>query len=184
MKTGKLPYEEAAERKNNLSGWVCKTCRQYWANDERAARWCCASDTECGEEGCKERTDKSYTRCTTCRGKQDVARWEALKEVEWDEETPLVLDDDDTYFFHPEDLERYLEDHELKIEDLRLVLCVPEHKPNFDMTDLMADYLPEDQDCDDPTEINKVVNDWIEEHAPEMWVPGKTRPTLGSVRPS
>ncbi len=183
MKPGKLPFEEAAELRDNLSGWVCKTCRRYWANDEHAARWCCASDVECGKEGCKERTDRGYTRCKTCRDKQDVAKWEALPEVEWDGETPLVEHDNDNFFFNEDDLERHLEDHDLKIEDLRLVVCVHGRKPSFDMDDHLSDYLPEDHDCDDPTRINKVVNGWIEKHVPQMWVPGKTRPTLESVKP-
>ena len=183
MNTGTLPYEQAAEIRTNLSGWVCKTCKRYWADDEHMARWCCASDLECGEKGCKNRIDKGYTMCTSCSGKKTVARWEALEAVEWDGKTPLVVHDDDTYFFEVEDLDRYLEDNEIKIEDVRLMICVPLGKPYFDMVDHLEDYLPEDMDCEDPKDINKTVNDWVKEHADPVWTSGNTRPTLESVKP-
>ena len=182
MITGKLPYEEAAERKENLSGWVCKTCGQYWGDEERAARWCHALDKECDEEGCKERTDKSRVMCEPCWEKKCVARWKALPEVKWDG-GPLNFHDDDTFFFDADELDLYLEEHGVRIEDLRLVVCVPEHKPHFDVRDHLEDYLPEGYDCDDPAAINEVVNDWIEQNTPQMWVPGKTRPSLGSLKP-
>lgn len=178
-----FPFEEAARLIFRKEGWACRTCGYYWGDDERAARWCHALDKECDAEGCKERTEKSYIKCKTCRDKQDVANWKALPEVEWDGETPLTEHDNDTFFSDEEELERYLEELDLKIEDLRLVICVPQHKPNFDMEDHVSDYLPEGYDCDDTTRINKVVNGWIKKHVPKMWVPGKTRPTLQSLKP-
>lgn len=184
MKTKTLPFEQAAERRTNIEGWVCKTCRRFWGNDERMARWCCAADLQCSTEGCKARVRKGgWTVCAPCRDRKAEERWLKLPEVPWDGNTPLCLADDDRYFFDLDDLDGFIEDHEgMKLEDLRLVICVPEKKPRFEVYDLLQDYLAEDMEADDSTEIEKLVKDWIEEHVPEVWMPGEARPTLGSLR--
>lgn len=55
----KLRYEEAAELRTNLEGWVCRTCGQNWSKDEHTARLCCAKDIECAGEGCAAREPES-----------------------------------------------------------------------------------------------------------------------------
>jgi hypothetical protein len=183
METKTMPFEQAAELLTGLSGWVCKTCRRYWADAERMARWCCATDLKCATDGCEHRVAKhSYVICDACRGKKELERWLKLPEVPWDGETPLCLDDDDTYFFSPEDLDEYLADHSLKADDLRLVICELESKPSFDMHDHLQDYLPEGLDADDDRKINAVVNRWIDKHVPDVWVPSKARPTAESLK--
>lgn len=177
-----LPFEEAAEHRTGISGWVCKTCRSFYGEDERAAKWCCAASIACSDCGGRN-NEKSYIYCEACREKRRIKAWEGLPTAEWDGETPLVLDDDDKYFFDPDAIVDYLEEHNLKIEDLQLVICVPEDKPRFDMYDVTSDYFAGDMDNDlDYSEINKKVNGWIEENLPAVWVPGKTRPTLESLR--
>jgi hypothetical protein len=179
----KPAYEEAAEVVTGLSGWVCKVCRSYWAENEHMARYCCAGTLPCKTEGCQARVEKhSYMYCQSCMGTRDLNRWLALPEVAWDGVTPLVMDDDDRYFFSEEDLNEYIADNELKLEDLRLVICVEEGKPLFEMQSLLEDYLPEGLDSGDPKKIDGVVNRWIEKNVPTVWVPGKTRPTHDSVK--
>lgn len=177
-----LPFEEAAEQVMNVAGWVCKTCRRFYGEEERLARYCCAKDLKCGTEGCTGRAEKSYIFCRDCREKEELAKWLALPEEPWDEETPLCLDDDDKFFYFPDDLYEYLANHDLKLEDARLVICKEDTKPHFDIHDLLTDYLPEDMEEDDTTKINALVNRWIEKHVPTVWVPGKKRPTLESLR--
>ena len=85
----------------------------------------------------------------------------------------------------PEDLDLFLEDHSLKIEDLRLVICVAEKKPRFDVLMLVEDYLGETDIQAEETEmvaIESTVDDWVDAHLAQMWYPGKTRPTLESVK--
>ena len=54
----RLLYEESAEVVT-VTGWSCKTCKRWWADDEHMARWCCASDMACdcgkrpGTEACR-----------------------------------------------------------------------------------------------------------------------------------
>lgn len=188
MNEGTLTNEEAAERLTNIAGWICKTCRTFYgdqAGAERAARYCCEKDHACDLEGCPNRAEKPYIYCKPCRDKKDRERWLALPEVEWDGETPLVLHDDDTYFFSADDLQEYLDEHGLTLEQVQLVVAVPEEKPQFDMSEHLSDYLPEgmEMECAEDTKINAVVNRWIEKHAPDVWVPGATRPTLASMTP-
>lgn len=186
MDQGTLRNEEAAERLTNIAGWICKTCRTFYGDKEhaeRAARYCCEKDHACDLEGCKGRAEKPYIYCKPCRDKKDRERWLALPEVEWDGETPLVLHDDDTYFFSADDLQEYLDEHELTLEQVQLVVAVKEEPPQFDMSDHLTDYLPDGMDHDGDTKINAVVNRWIEKHVPDVWVPGETRPSLSSMTP-
>ena len=183
---GTLPFEEAAELRD-VSVWVCKTCgKDYSTEGERLARLCCAKDQKCGTSECDARVPKDgYIDCDTCRKKNDVARWTAYPEVPWNGETPLCLDDDDRYFFSPEELDLFIEEHDLKIEDLRLVICVADTKPRFDVLQLVEDYLgSEDIEVEEEERvaIEKTVNDWVDDHLKQMWYPGKTRPTLESVK--
>lgn len=177
-----MPAEQAAEHRTNITGWVCKTCRRYYGEDERAARYCCAIDFKCSAEGCEARVPKGgYTICDACHAKKDKKRWLALPEVAWDGVTPLVLHDDDRYFFDESDLCDYLEEEEgRRLKDLRFVICVPVPHPRFDVNDFLGDSLPEDGEVDGK-DIEKIVNDWIEANAPKTWEAGKTRPTLASL---
>ena len=181
-----LPNEEAAEFVTDIKGWVCKTCRRFHGDDggsERTARYCCEKDHACGTKGCGHRAEKPYVYCKGCIRRRERDRWIALPEVPWDGETPLVLHDDDTFFYAPEDLDDYLADHEgLKIEDLELVICIKDRKPYLDLREFVSEYLPENMEADDPTHLEAVVNQWIQDHVPDVWVPGKTRPTLASLK--
>ena len=178
-----LPYEQAAEIKTGIEGWVCKTCRRFYGEEEHLARYCCAASRKCGNEGCQGRATSAYIYCDDCLDKRRLAKWHALPAVPWDEKTPLVLHDDDRYFFSADDLYEYAEELGVKPEDLRLVLCVEERKPTFDMYEFLQDYLVDGQEYDaDWEEIDKKVNAWIKENVPVVWVEGSKRPTLDSIR--
>lgn len=177
-----LPYEEAAEKLTGIAGWVCKTCRRFFGDDEHLARYCCAKDLPCDTDGCKGRKDRGYTVCGSCRETMDLKRWLELQEVAWDGETPLCLDDDDKYFFSEDDLLEYFAEHNLKTEDVRLVICEKRRPRMFDMYDFLDDHLVEGQeDAANWESINEKVNTWIKKHVPDVWEPSKTRPTLGSL---
>jgi len=179
-----LPSERSAHVVT-VTGWACAKCNRWYAQDERTARYCCATDFPCPENGCKNRAPKGHIRCDDCDEARQRTRWEALPENEWDEQTPLVLDGDDTYFFNADDLRNWIEDEDgRRIDDARLVVCVPEAPPTFEMAEFLTDYLPPDMDGDlgDTSKIDDRVNGWIRKNAPKAWVPGTTRPTLTSLR--
>lgn len=180
-----LPNEEAAEFRTNIEGWVCKTCRRFYGNDlgaERTARYCCEKDHQCGTEGCENRAKKNWIYCDPCLSKRDLERYLKLEEVEWDGETPLVEDDDDRFFFSADDLREHLEQEDIKLEDMRLVICVIDEPRSFDLRDFLDDHLPEGLEPDDPTKLEAYVNRWIEKHVPRVWTSGKQRPSLESLK--
>ena len=92
----KIRYEEAAEFRENIKGWVCKKCKRFWGNDsysEHGARICCATDVKCAD--CDNRvTDKHRTLCESCMKKYDAKRYEErvanAETVEWDGEPFMI----------------------------------------------------------------------------------------------
>lgn len=185
MNEGTLKNEEAAERLTNIAGWVCKTCRRFFGDEEgaeRTARYCCEKDHACGTKGCTIRAKKPYIYCDPCVAKRDEARWLAMPEVEWDGEYPLCLFDDDHYFFDVDALEQYMDENDLSPEKIRLVLCEEDPKPHFDMADFVSEYMGDHGDPDPSKKVDDTVNRWIEKHVPQMWVAGRKRPTLVSLK--
>lgn len=182
---GTLPNEEAAEYRTNIEGWVCKTCRRFYGKEEgaeRTARFCCEKDHPCATKDCTGRAPRCRIYCSMCDSKRDLERYLKLEEVEWDGETPLVEDDDDRFFFSADDLREHLEQEDVKLEDMRLVICVVDEPRSFSMHDFLDGHLPEDMDIDDPTKIEAVVDRWIEKHVPKIWTSGKKRPSLKSLK--
>lgn len=185
MSEGTLPNEKAAEYRTNIEGWVCKTCRRFYGREEgaeRTARYCCEKDHKCGTEGCETRAKKNWIYCDPCLSRRDLERYLKLEVVEWDGETPLVDDDGDRFFFSADDLRDHLDQEDLKLEDMRLVVCVIEEPRSFDMMDFLDGHLPEDMDIDNPAKIEATVDRWIEKHVPKVWTAGKQRPSLGSLQ--
>lgn len=185
MNEGTLPNEQAAERVTNIAGWVCKTCRRFYGDEEgaeRAARYCCEKDHKCGTDGCQGRAGKPWIYCDACNKKRDEERFLKIPVVDWDGEAPLVIHDDDRYFFDVGDLEEYLEEHGVGLDEIRLVLCEEDSKPHFSMDDFVSDYMGERDDIDATNRIDLTVNRWIDKHVPQMWVAGKTRPSPESLK--
>ena len=182
---GTLPNEAAAEYRTNIEGWVCKTCRRFYGKEEgaeRTARYCCEKDHQCDTKGCQNRAPRSRIYCPMCDSKRDLERYLKMEEVDWDGETPLVEDDNDQFFFSADDLREHLEQEDIKLEDMRLVICVVEDPPYFDLNDFLSDHLPDSLDADDPAKLEKYVNKWIEKHVPKVWTSGKQRPSLKSLQ--
>ncbi len=173
-----LPYEEAAEHRENISGWCCKTCRRFWGGDEHMARYCCAKDLPCQ---CGGRTEPHWVRCQACRDKAGDAKYFAAPEVDWDGETPLCSWADDRYFFDADDLCNWMDEHELTPETVRLELCERAKPREFEMCDFLSDDLPEDCDLDE-AEINRVVNEWIIANVQPLWHGCGKRVSEASVR--
>lgn len=164
-------YEDAAERKSGIEGWVCKTCHRFWGEDKHMAHWCCAKDLPCK---CGKRIVGSWTACKDCRDANDEAKWAAKPEVEWDGEFPLAIWDDDKFFWNEEEVYEWLADD---VDDEDLADFDPldfkwtttrERKPReFDGSDYFTDYLHEDDDTDF-SELEKFVDQWAKDHIPTM----------------
>lgn len=186
-----LRYEDAAEYRTDIRGWVCKKCHRYHGNQhpnetfkllsEHFARNCCANDRPCACGG--RITRKGYCQCDACIEKSQEAKWQkALAEaVPWDGEYPVCVYDGDTFFFDEDDLRDYLEEHDLAPETVRLIACTPHQPRTFEMGEYLCDDLLEDDDTDF-AEIDKIVNDWIAAHLPKSCDPAGSVLTAASVR--
>lgn len=175
-------YEDAAEHIGQITGWVCKTCRRYFGEDENGARWCCAGSLPCE---CGGRITGSYTCCDECRRKKSAERYAALPEEAWNFDSPLALWDDDRFFFSSEDLADYLGNEDLTLDDVRLVLCEQNTVRGFEALDYFSDDLGEDGadqiSSKAVTEINAIVDAWAKDNLPALWHGRSARPTRESI---
>lgn len=161
---------EAAQIKT-VTGWVSSDGR-FCGQDENMARYagCTHINCECGGEA-----KKGWTKCDSCRAKASTARYEAYPFEEWDGVKPLVEYDCDTYFFSEDDIETFLEEGELKPEDLRLVIASPNYAHEI-TSEYWQDSLSEDGEI--PEEFQKKLdelNEFIKTLAPLSYSPSKIR---------
>lgn len=111
---------------------------------------------------------------------------------QWDGKTPLVLYNDDKFFYSEDDIECYLEDinadtensnNHKKIEDLQLCIASPNYLWFPDFNDIYIDILPEDQYLDDlmSKDLKKafdMLEEAIRHEKPVSWGEGKFRAIL------
>ncbi len=133
---------EAATYRTDIKGWVSRL-GHYFGADERLARLHGCTHNVCNTCGAPAEKYRPY--CDACQAKRDAERWEAFPLVEWDGEAPLCVYHDDTFFFDLDQVRDYAAEHDLKVSELRLVLCKPVRAHKLDMDD-WADELPEDDD--------------------------------------
>ena len=174
------PYEEAAEHRENIHGWVCLTCRKYHGANEHAARFCCAASMPC--KGCGGRTDRNYyTHCRTCRDQKETEKYDSAPQQAWDGLVPLCTWQGDTYFFNVEDLQDYIDN--LDGDGLpRLEICQPARRREFELLDWAYEDTDEDCELDEAGEAaQKAVNEWLAKQ-PTLWEGSGVRPTERSVR--
>lgn len=167
---------EAAIYRTDIKGWVSANGLFYGDGEsgERAARYDGATHRKC-EECTVVIKNRSYTVCDSCLRKRRQIKYNNMPFKEWDGGTPLVLFDDDKYFFDEESILDYAEDCEMKPEGLMLVICEPNHY-GFISDDYWEDVLPEDGEVDDA--LRKKVdelNEFIKTLPPASWSAGKFR---------
>ena len=107
--------------------------------------------------------------CPACREKIAIEKYANLPVKEWNGE-PLYSQSIDHYFFG-DDLKEYLAENDLKLEDLRLVFCEPEHLPQIQVEDWN---LHEDYTLAPEVEAAvKALNELLTKQPPHCWYPGK-----------
>ncbi len=164
-----LDTDDSAAKLITVTGWVSRDGR-FFGDNEESARYAGCTHKSCD---CGNSMTKGWTKCDSCRSKSAAERYKALPFQEWDWEVPVC--DDDEYFFSAEAIDDYLEEHDLKPEDLSLVICTPN---NFN--EITSEYwdgiLAEDGEI--PVELqNKLdeLNKFIATLAPASWSPSKIR---------
>ncbi len=156
---------ESAAEPAVLAAWKCLKCSRIYQGD-LDAQVCCTKIRRCAGCDALFRDPVSYAHCEPCRSQREKSRWQALPVHPWDGKFPIAIYHSDQFFFDEGELESYLEDRsDAKIEDLRLVMCEANNVREFLMSEFLEDSLPEGWRLDE-TEINQIVNDWIDKHSP------------------
>lgn len=164
--------DEAAKFVTGLSGWVDKN-GVFWGQLEDMARYASATHNRC--EDCKEAIiRRSYRYCVDCIEKKDIERYSKLERKVWDGESYLHSDRDDVYFADYDQLNDYIDEHQIEnIDSLRLIICEPEYLIELD-ADYWADDLPEDTEL--PNSVLSAIetlNAALKDAGIVSWHPGK-----------
>lgn len=154
-----------------------KETREVWVSrggkvcdDEGIARYIGCTHRRCPKCGTVN-SIRSY--CKTCRDAEMAAKFDTMPRKEWDGKTPLVIFDDDRYFFDADALLDYCADQGVQPQDVRLCLCEPVHGRHVD-DDFFCDDLPEDGDVPDAiAEAMEAFNAVVTAAGPLSWVQDK-----------
>ena len=164
---------ESAKRIDGLSGWVDRHGK-FWGDGpdgEHMARYSGSTHSECRE--CGQITSKVRLICPACADKKSHARYLKMPRKKWDGKTPMVLHDDDRYFFDWDDIVDYAEASDCEPEALPLVICDPVHLRSLDY-DYWCEDLPDDGELPpDVKEAVDVLNAVIAKQSPVAWTGGK-----------
>lgn len=145
--------DEAATYRTDIKGWV--SADGIYCGDgpagERQARYVGSTHRKC--KTCGELVEK-IGYCRRCRDDRIAKKYQLAPRMKWDGETPLVICDDDHYFFSAEELDDYCEENECLPAELRLMICVPQFARTI-CSDIWEDVLPEDTDV--PVELETAI---------------------------
>lgn len=171
---------EAARFVTGISGWVDRGGR-FWGDDERMARWCGSTHTQC-ECGNIYRRD---SWCMPCHERKSIMRYTDMPRKRWDGTGMLYSDAADEWFSEWEEVMEYCENHECTIESLRLIICEPVYAREI-QDDYWEEELPEDMglsDCDEElARLVDQVNEYIRRKEVVLsWQPGEYAVELKEV---
>ncbi len=154
-----------------LTGWVDRHGR-FWGNDEHMARWCGATHRKCKNKPDDHPIHETHGYCEACHRESRQAKFLQMERAVWKGE-PLVIFDDDTYFFDIESLADYCWDNSLLPSELQLLICEPNRTPEFDIVQHCEEIIPDGGDYNDiPQAIldaADALNKAIKESAPVSW---------------
>ena len=131
---------------------------KWYLDKEKALKSFGPKNCSCG----KPIEGKYTSKCLSCqwedRQKWLEARWNKLREAEWDEKNPIVEFDGDTWFYDYGEVQEWLEENEL--EEARFVHSDRVELQTLD-TSYWADIMPPDVD-EFPKELEDLVKEFNE----------------------
>ncbi|UXY09028.1 BREX-1 system adenine-specific DNA-methyltransferase PglX [Kosakonia sp. ML.JS2a] len=154
MNTEKIVMMDSDEAASiqTVTGWVDRYGR-FWGKDEVAARWSGATHRKCKNKPDQHPIHAKNFWCEICHQEARQKTFDEMEKQVWKGE-PLVIFDDDMYFFDISDLVDYCEEHNLLPSEIRLVICKPNMPPEIDMNDHLQEIIPDGGDHNDiPEEI-------------------------------
>jgi hypothetical protein len=131
--------EESAQFKTGISGWVSRNGR-FYGNDERTARYDGCTHVACAD--CGNPAERGWLICKDCRQKRDIKKYQSMPKEEWNEEGCIYSDSHDQYFWSWDEVDDYCEDEEIKVEELRLTICVPQFKAMQEFNKVLKESAP------------------------------------------
>jgi len=173
--------EDIVEYRINIEGWVGRDGR-FYGKDKNLAIYANSTHKKC-EKG--HIYGKSWLKCQECQEAERPSKYLQLQYKEWDKITPLNLYMTDKYFFNIDDIEEYSNEEEVNMEDLELVVCVPNHLWRIE-DNVWEDILPEDMDLKEITSAEfrnklKELNNIIDKEPPISWNGGKYRTSVDRI---
>lgn len=170
-----------AAKIGSVKGWISRDGHFYGfgPDAESIARYDGCTHKTC--DFCNEDYFKN-SYCKPCHKRKRSKVYESLEFKEWDGETPLVIFDDDTYFFDEDSIHDYAEEHGVKVESLWLVICQPVHLHEYEINEDHVDELPDDHLVEDGDVLDAVeaLNAAIKKAGPIGWEDGSEKTTVRS----
>jgi hypothetical protein len=90
----------------------------------------------------------THSYCEECHRESRQAKFEEMERAVWAGE-PLVIFDDDQYFFDIESLAEYCWENSMLPSELQLLICEPNYPPEFDIEQHCEEIIPEGGDYND-----------------------------------
>jgi len=170
-----LAESDEAASIQTVTGWVSSDGK-FWGNDERMARYAGSTHKIC-ENNPEHGIVDQRSWCKACRAEKMEKRWNEMPKEEYTPEAfPLHLYDTDRYFFDVEDLVYWLEENNIKPEDVRLTKCKPAYPDQIDPDEHFCDILPEDGEVpEDVREAFEKLNEVLKKSEPFSWFPDDTQ---------
>lgn len=169
-----LPTDpEAATFRTDISGWVDIHGR-FWGTDERMARYSSSTHSMCE---CGNIVSRGWTKCSSCREKEDITRYDKLQFKVWDGDEYVYSYAVEEYFRDEDEIMEYCDDHDIMPNGLRLVLCEPNYFNELNK-DQWDEILPEDSDGELPKKLEDAIdalNNVIKSLPPASYSPSNYR---------
>lgn len=157
-----------------VTGWVDRNGR-FWGHDEHMARYCGSTHRICSKNP-EHGSHASNGWCEKCWQESRLKQFQSLEKKPWTGE-PLVIFDDDKYFFDAESLVDHCQEHNVLPSELQLLICEPNYPREIDMNDHCEEIIPDGGDHHDIPEAiwlaAEALNKAIRESEPVSWQGGK-----------
>ncbi|MCW0974404.1 hypothetical protein [Pantoea sp. JV6] len=157
-----------------VTGWVDRTGR-FWGKDEHMARYAGSTHRIC-QKNHDHGSHATNGYCEKCYSESRQKYFASLERKAWAGE-PLVIFDNDNYFFDSESLADYCWENCLLPSELQLLICESNYPREIDMNDHCEEIIPDGGDHHDITEAiwqaAEALNKAIRESSPISWSGGK-----------
>lgn len=166
-----LPDSPEAAEPVTITAWKSRGGEYYF--DEWYARFAGCTHTPCTD--CGKPVNRSYVRCKECQEKEDIRIYNNRPKESWDKEGMIYSDAYDEYFESLDEAREFLDtfDQKKTLEDLRLLICKPQHVKALDADDFVVELLEDGEAPDWLEDAVEAFNKAISGHEPLSYTPGK-----------